>query len=312
MSERSTLASGNVSVLNANTSNRFDAGYFGLEALNSLGAVYFNYYIFFYLQRHFGFGSAQNLAFSAVNGFVYIFSAWYGGKFAQKNGNFTALLAGLSVTVLSLLLASSWQTVAGQVSMMICWTMGMCFTWPALEAQISDNRPRRTLPRMIGVYNVVWAATGALAYFWGGAIFERLGEKSLFFLPAAIHTLELILLLWLWRQSRHARSEAASIDLHDPGLVEHRPVSDREARSFVRMAWLANPFAYIAINTIIPVIPDIARKLHLSPTIAGFLCSIWFFARLATFWFLWHWTAWHYRFHLLIGSFAGLVASFAA
>src|ERR1051325_8202804 len=72
-----------------------DAGYFLLEALNSVGAVYFNYYIFFFLQRHFGFGNTQNLTFSAVNGLVYIFAAWYGGKFAQKAGNLAALLAGL-------------------------------------------------------------------------------------------------------------------------------------------------------------------------------------------------------------------------
>ena len=76
------------------------------------------------------------------------------------------------------------------------------------------------------------------------------------------------------------------------------------------MAWLANPFAYIAINTIIPVIPEIARRLHLSPTQAGFVCSIWFFVRLGTFWFLCHWTAWHYRFGLLLGAFVGLVTSF--
>src|SRR4051812_46466291 len=43
-----------------------DAGFFAVEALNSLGAVYFNYYIFFFLQRHFGFGNAGNLTFSAI------------------------------------------------------------------------------------------------------------------------------------------------------------------------------------------------------------------------------------------------------
>src|ERR1051325_7916383 len=87
-------------------SRRLDAGYFLLEALNSVGAVYFNYYIFFFLQRHFGFGNTQNLTFSAVNGLVYIFAAWYGGKFAQKAGNLVALLVGLPVAATSLLLAS--------------------------------------------------------------------------------------------------------------------------------------------------------------------------------------------------------------
>jgi predicted MFS family arabinose efflux permease len=286
-----------------------DSAFFVLEALNSLGAVYFNYYIFFFLQRHFGFGNVGNLTFSAVNGFVYIFSAWYGGKFAQRKGNLRAVLLGLCVTVASLLVASQWQTIPGQVTMMVCWTIGMCFTWPALEAQISENRPRRSLPRMIGIYNIVWAGTGALAYFWGGAIFERLGEKSLFYLPAGVHSLQIILLLFLRNKIPSSSTEPLlSEAVH---ALDHRPVSESEARSFLRMGWFANPFAYIAINTVIPMIPEIARKLHLSPTFAGFFCSIWFFVRLATFWFLWHWTAWHYRFGLLLGAFVALVSSFA-
>jgi MFS family permease len=286
-----------------------DAGFFGLEAMNSLGAVYFNYYIFFFLQRHFGFGNAGNLTFSAINGFIYIFSAWYGGKLAQRKGNLPAVLLGLCIAVTSLLVASQWQTVSGLVTTMICWTIGMCFTWPALEAQISENRPRRSLPRMIGIYNIVWAGTGALTYFWGGAIFEWLGEKSLFYLPAGVHGLQILLLLFLRNKAPQAAAESSlPEDAHE---LDHRPVSEPEAQSFLRMAWFANPFAYIAINTVIPVIPEIARKLHLSPTYAGFFCSIWFFVRLATFWFLWHWTAWHYRFGLLLGAFIALVGSFA-
>jgi MFS family permease len=77
------------------------------------------------------------------------------------------------------------------------------------------------------------------------------------------------------------------------------------------MAWLANPFAYIAINTVVAVIPDVARRMDLSPTFAGFFCSIWFFIRLGTFVLLWQWTAWHYRFGWLLSAFVGLVGSFA-
>ena len=78
------------------------------------------------------------------------------------------------------------------------------------------------------------------------------------------------------------------------------------------MAWLANPFAYIAINTLIAVIPGIAAKFHLSPMFAGFVCSLWCFVRIGVFVTLWHWTEWHYRFRWLVTSFAVLIASFAA
>jgi len=39
---------------------------------------------------------------------------------------------------------------------------------------------------MVGLYNVVWAGTGALAYFTGGAMLEKLGLKSLFYVPMAM------------------------------------------------------------------------------------------------------------------------------
>jgi predicted MFS family arabinose efflux permease len=78
------------------------------------------------------------------------------------------------------------------------------------------------------------------------------------------------------------------------------------------MAWLANPFAYIAINTLIAVVPGVARRLELTTMAAGFCCSTWCFARLGMFVFLWQWAGWHYRFRWLLVAYALLVASFGA
>jgi len=44
---------------------------------------------------------------------------------------------------------------------------------------------------------------------------------------------------------------------------------------------------------------------------AGYFCSIWFFARLATFAVLWRWTRWHYRFRWLLWAFLVMIVSFA-
>lgn len=77
------------------------------------------------------------------------------------------------------------------------------------------------------------------------------------------------------------------------------------------MAWLANPFAYIAINTLIAVLPGIAHKFDLSPMFAGFACSLWGFARVIAFVALWRWTGWHYRFPWLAAAFGLLIVSFA-
>ena len=77
------------------------------------------------------------------------------------------------------------------------------------------------------------------------------------------------------------------------------------------MAWIANPFAYVAINSIIPVIPRLAERLQLSPMLAGFVCSVWFFARVAAFVGLWLWPGWHYRFRWLASAYAAMLVCFA-
>lgn len=64
----------------------------------------------------------------------------------------------------------------------------------------------------------------------------------------------------------------------------------------LRMAWLANPFACVAAFTLLAMIPELARRMGLSTTMAGLFCSIWFFARLAAFVVMWQWPGWHYRF----------------
>jgi len=93
--------------------------------------------------------------------------------------------------------------------------------------------------------------------------------------------------------------------------VELNPRPIAKARAFLAMAWLANPFAYIAINTLIAVMPGVASRLGLSTMVAGFCCSIWCFARLAAFWGLWRWSGWHYRFRWLVAAYLALSGTFA-
>ena len=76
------------------------------------------------------------------------------------------------------------------------------------------------------------------------------------------------------------------------------------------MAWLANQFAYVAINTVFAVMPGVAQKLALSPTRVGLFCSTWMFARLGTFALLWQWKKWHYKFRWLLAAFIMLIAGF--
>jgi len=283
---------------------------FVLEGVNAFAVTLYSNYLFFHLRRAFGFSNAGNLFLCAMGGLVYTVGAWYGGQVAQRRGCFFALRAGLGGMAVVLLAGSQARTAVGHFATLMVWTMVMSLTWPSLEALTSEGEPRPRLLRLLGVYNVVWATTGGLANFVGGALLDRLGPGSIFGVPAALNAGELALLWWLAKQARHtplAGSEAAGRNEaagNGAGAeMEERHASALPPKVFLKMAWVANPFAYIAINTLIPVIPRLAERFEFSATQAGFFCSVWYFARAVSFALLWQWTRWHYRFGWLAGAY---------
>ncbi|MBI4662757.1 MAG: MFS transporter [Verrucomicrobia bacterium] len=287
-------------------------GYFALEALNSLATSYYFFYLFFFMATEYGFTNRDNLAMAALNGFVYMLNAWLGGRFGQRYGYFSALSLGVGVMAASLAVGAFLHNQWGHIVVMVVCTLGMCFTWPNLEALVSERESPHELPRTLGLYNMVWAGAGALAFFAGGALLESLGPRSLFWLPVGIQLSQLLLLAWLSKKLKFTvlvpPDQALS---HAPRLpLNPRPIA--RAKTFLQMAWVANPFAYIAVNTVVAVVPGIAKSFDLTPTLAGVFCSVWFFGRLATFLALWLWDGWHYRFRWFISAYLLLVAGFAA
>ena len=283
---------------------KFRAACYTIEGINSFAVViYFNYLYFFFRDR-FGFDNKHNLALAALIGLIYTFASWQAGKFAQRYGNFTALKIGFAVMAAGLALGAQLDFVAGAIAAACVVNVGMCFIWPVLEALVSEGaHPARA----VGIYNITWAITNALAYFVGGAIIEKFGYQSIFYVPFACMIVQFAAVFWM--EKLHVNHVATEVEKDLPP-EPNRP-SPARARTFQRMAWLANPFAYIAINTLIAVIPGIAHTFDLSPMLAGFVCSLWCFARVFAFVGLWQWTRWHYRFRWLALAFALLIVSFA-
>ena len=300
------------------TARRFKGFYFLLAALNTFASTWFLNFLFFHLRDAFGFKDRQNLWVTAMHGLVYAVAAWQCGKFAQRRGFFASLKVGFSGLATVLAVAALLHSPVGILCGLVSYTVMLLFTWPALEALVSENESQAGVQHNVGLYNTTWASSAAIAYFTGGKLYELLGHTLVFWMPAAIFLLEFLIVLWLQRQK--AQSSAPGISTADhsahsqinPSSAARKPAftpAIPPAR-FLQMAWLANPFAYVAINTVIAVMPGIAHKLALSPTRVGLFCSVWMFARLATFVLLWQWRGWHYRFHWLLSSFLLLIGSF--
>jgi MFS family permease len=296
------------------TTRRIKTFYFALAALNTLATVWFFNYLFFWLHFQFGFTNRENLWCSALYGFIYIFSAWQCGKFAQRRGFLMSLKFGFGGLALTMIAGALLQHSAlGLLCVLAAYSVVLLFTWPALEALVSENETQAGVQHHVGIYNCTWASAAAVANFSGGKLYDLLGSAAIFWLPAALFAIQFIAVFGIEKLLSRARLERPE----DPTAAEptsapeekafHQPISPK---TFLKMAWLANPFAYVAINTVIAVMPGVAQKLSLTPTQFGLFCSVWMFARLATFALLWQWKGWHYRFRWLLSAFILLIAGF--
>lgn len=275
------------------------------EGINCFSAVYYSNFIFFFMQKQFGFGDLENLLLAALNGIVYTVGSWQGGKFAQKYGPVFSITIGVSGLCVALFVGGMVHTIILQIVAYVLWTISICFIWPALEAVVSDNAGD-DLSTMVGLYNVTWAGAGAVSYFITGILLEKLGMQSLFWLPFGLNLLQLLVILPI--AAAALRMEQKGIAGKPEEIAVKRPL---HSKKFLYMSWLANPFSYVAISTVIPLIPSISQRFGLSTGLAGVCCSIWMFARLGAFFALWKWPGWHYRFKWMIGAFSVMIVCYA-
>lgn len=300
---------------------------FVLEGMNSVFVTLYFYFIFWFLKSEYGFGSRENLLWAVGNGFVYVIGSIQGGRFGQRKGYLRALRVGFAGLSICLFLGwllnraglSHQIEIPLQALVMVLSTVFVCFTWPNLEALVSEGEPPARIQRLIGIYNLVWSGAGAAAYFAGGALIQAFGAKNIVLLvPAVGIGIQYFMVRRLSREVGDAIPGAAAVHAHTPSAAGHgldptdleRRRSPLPPRVFLLMSWIANPCAYVAINAAIPLIPTLAERLGLDTRLAGFFCSTWLFTRTLTFLGLWRWNGWHYSFRWLGAAYLGTIAGF--
>ncbi|MBM3902744.1 MAG: MFS transporter [Verrucomicrobia bacterium] len=278
---------------------------FVLEGSNSFATAYYVNFLMFLLREDYGFSNLNNLVVGAVHGFVYGIASWQAGRIGQRHGLFPSLRIGFGGMSIALAVGWSLPTQWGQLLCLGIWTVALCFTWPILEALVSEHEDPKRLPDRVGLYNVVWATMAAVGLSTGGWIFERLGPTSLYWLPLGIHGIQWVATWPLERQrARWIASLPQARGQDRQGDHRYQP------GYFVRLAWIANPFNYMAINTILVMAPGIASRLGLSIAEAGLVLSAWFYVRALAFLKLWWWSGWHYRFDWFLCGFLFLFLGF--
>lgn len=293
------------------SSGRLKTGYYALTAFSALATSYYFNYLFFFLRDRFGFDNRGNLAVAAVHGGIYVVASWQCGKFAERHGFHTSLKLGFAGLIACMAVGAVAPWAGLHLAVVAGYTVSVCFIWPAVEALITHDEPAARVPHTVGLYNTTWSTASAIAYFTGGSLYDRFGVGALFVLPGVVFAAAFAATYKLER--RAAAVEALSTEPpadvlpHPEPRAYFQPVPPA---TFLRLAWIANPFAYVAIYTLLATMPTIASRFALTPAEMGLVGSSWLFARLAAFVWLWQWTGWHYRFRWLSGGFAVLAISF--
>jgi len=284
---------------------------FGVTAVNSGATTFFFYYLYFHTRQRFGFGETQNLLLAAALGYIYAGSSYLAGNFAQRFGNFFSIRFGMVTMVAAMTAASFASGLWVFLALIAVTNFGMCFCWPALEGLMSVGEPPARLQSLVGMYSISWATAGAVAYFTGGALLEHLGESALYYAPVATIIAELIFLSWFERAVARQRGPRPDLAHSALEVIAEGDASPIPAKTFLQMGWLANPMAYLVVNTVVSTIPSLAERFGFEKMTAGFVCSVWLFSRAASFVALRMWPRWHYRFRFLAFGYVAMILSFA-
>lgn len=284
-------------------------GVFVVEGLNSLSLAFYFLFLFFFMQEKFGFGNVENLLLGGYAGFLYMISSFVCGKTSRRIGLYNCLTGAFCIIPVALLIGAWTDSMIGHVLVFTVSVLCMGFVWAPLQALACQGEAPERVQRLVGIYNVVWATVVAGGYFVAGAMFEA-WDRSIFVVTACIVVLQLLIVLYLRRRSRRDRVAESPLTAAPSEMTVQ--IAPKNARAFLRMAWIANPFAFVAANVCMPTIPTIADRMGMSPTYAGIFCSVWLFSRAAGFVLCWQWTGWHYQLRWLLTGYLVLIVSFAA
>ena len=80
-------------------------------------------------------------------------------------------------------------------------------------------------------------------YFTAGAMLEKLGLRSMFLVPSTMRLAQLALAVRLERLAAASGPPCAPENDARTGRLEMNPRPIGQTRAFLKMAWLANPFA---------------------------------------------------------------------
>jgi MFS family permease len=239
--------------------------------------------VFFYATEKLGFSDGENLAVGLAIGMSFVIGALLSHPLSARLGERRQLywLLGLSLAVhFSMgLFGSVWVLVIGAV--LQGFFNGL--KWPVLESYVTAGLTPEQTNKELGWFNPFWSGTGPLALLAAGPIIN-LWSPGLFFLPACINAVTLVIVSGLERRLEHLPED-------------HPERPDESALARLRTLLVSSRWslvlAFMLLAVLNPLLPGIFKRMGYEVSVATALASVCLWARFLTFVVMGRWSGWH-------------------
>ena len=282
---------------------------FLIEAILSFACSFLFIGIFFYTAQVFHWDLVRNFLLAATQGAVYMVFALASQKLARALGSRRLLivshiiLAGISLVGV---LASNHAVLT---IVIIAYVPLIAINWPVIESAAAANADPRTLSRRIGLYNLIWAATGTIGLALQGTLM-RFDPRAIFFIPMLIH-IAIVIIVLLQRGYGESTSDQAA-QVIPPVHIEPEPALLAQRTQALWLARISLPSTYVVIYSLSALMPLLPIMQRLDPAMQTLVGSAWLATRWLTFLVLGATVFWHTRPRLLLGADVLMAASFIA
>ena len=239
--------------------------------------------------------ASSTLWIAAGGGLIYTPAAYFSGRLVDRWGA-RKVLMGATASCLAVFLIGALAVYEGSVALMasVIFLLNLLATpsWPAIESALSRSPGTLRLGTRMMLYNLSWSSSSFIAFFLTGICGEIFGWARLcILLGACVLVILLVIARWTIPQSMILKEHTA--DHAEDAAV---PLEPTRAGTLLMMAWIANLFAYVSGNAMVPLMPAVTKGLGINNTgIATALGSIYMFARVIGFVLAWLWIGWRYR-----------------
>jgi MFS family permease len=274
---------------------------FAAEGVTSAGTTLLTIGIFFYTANRFAWDARNNFLLAASQGAAYAVGALCAHAVSRAFGRRRSLLVLHPLLGLLTLVLLLFQSHVVFVATLLLYSFTAAVNWPMLESLTagSDVDPHE-MSRRLGIYNIVWAATGAAAVLVAGSLIQS-WQGGVFAAALATHILSTFCLLLL---SPEPAAETVSATLApEPELVRSRTLALWLSRISLPAMYVVN----YGLSAMLPLLPVMHGLPASRQTLLG---SAWMLARWLAFIVLTATVFWHTRPRLLLGAAVVLCAAF--